>query len=222
MEGSFKIKPTEVTMSQKDTVQLDQFLHNQSTGHLVGTIRPLDGNNDDIEVTPWDASYGFMCDASLVIPKDAIASVTPNGKTALCCTCDEFDVVDIVFQDGKSIAAVVILNRLAKKIIGLAQKTLALSSVSKSSTPRAPCPCACGYGGSNECINGWLYEHSFCRCSDTGNPAPGCQDEYTPLNIQCGSPVGDHQGDTNPGDHDDDGDHGVRRSRAQGLRTRYR
>src|SRR5689334_7444526 len=81
-------------------VSLDEFLTTQDAV-ISRFLATIERSQDDtkVRVTPWSETEGCPCDASIVIPKSAIASVVPTDKQHECCGKVR-KVVELVFAAG--------------------------------------------------------------------------------------------------------------------------
>ncbi len=94
----------------------DEFLTEQEKGVFLATIEPIENDDKRVKVTPWRAGHGCLCQLSIVIPKEAIANVTPTGDRHPCCN-KVLRVVEITFKEGSTMS----LDEVFKNLLAGAQ-----------------------------------------------------------------------------------------------------
>ena len=88
--------------AKKEKLSLDEFLTQQTKVQLVGTLEANDSDSKKIKFTPWRPGTGCQCSASIMLPKSAIAAVTPTGDTHYCCG-KTLRVVEVELLEGESL-----------------------------------------------------------------------------------------------------------------------
>ncbi len=84
-----------------EPLKLDDFLKAQ-VSLFTATVELVEGKEGYVKITPFSPGGKCRCNASLVVPKDTIESVSPTGETQSCCG-KVLKVVAVQFVEGKTL-----------------------------------------------------------------------------------------------------------------------
>lgn len=119
------------------TQSVDDFLaSNPAVSSFLATIEPV-ADKDHVRVTPW-VNGDCACDASLVIPKSAIASLTRTNDTHSCCG-KRLSVAEVIFAEGSKVFTTIFDQLLARRAADLGAFPLSESRGAEERRPKQSC-----------------------------------------------------------------------------------
>ena len=67
------------------TIPLTQLLTEQSEPEDLYVLQSIEGDNENVKITPWDSSLRSICGQHLVVPRSAIKEIIKTQQQIQCC-----------------------------------------------------------------------------------------------------------------------------------------
>lgn len=120
---------------------VDEFLAaNSAVSSLLATIEPT-SDKDSVRVTPW-INGDCACEASLVIPKSAIANLARTKDTHSCCG-KRLAVAEVTFAEASKAFISIFEQLLARRSAALDALPLSEGPRAEERRPKQSCPDDC-------------------------------------------------------------------------------
>jgi hypothetical protein len=112
LKRSDAIAGEEAEMDDDKSISLEELLAKRARRRNLAVVEAIEGDDQNVTLTPWSAHSGCLCHLAMRVPKRAIKGIVTTEETHECCG-KTLNVVDALFSETESITVKDLFEQLS-------------------------------------------------------------------------------------------------------------